>query len=150
MDKIQRLPSVKQVSIQPARSSYIPNAQSHATPRFFTPLIGREHEVQEACALLLRPDVRLLTLTGPGGVGKTRLAWKVAESLQSAFPGGSHFIYLDTITDPTLLLPALAEALGLRSATSDSYLEDLQTFLDSKHFLLILDNFEQISAAAPL
>ena len=82
MDKIQRLLFVKQGSIQldtPARSSNIPKVQSHATPRFFTPLIGREREVQGACTLLLRSDVRLLTLTGPGGVGKTRLAWKIAE-----------------------------------------------------------------------
>src|SRR5437870_3077567 len=81
-----------------------------------TPFIGREREVAQVAALLRDPAVRLLTLTGPGGTGKTRLAIQAAAALAAAFPDGIYFIPLALITDSRLVLLAVAEALGVREA----------------------------------
>jgi hypothetical protein len=78
-----------------------------------TPLIGREREIDALCALLQQPDVRLVTLTDPGEVGKMRLAIAVAERMQDAFPDGAVFVPLQALTDPDLALPTIARALGV-------------------------------------
>ncbi len=119
-------------------------------PLNLTPLIGREGEVKAAGTRLLRREVRLLTMTGPGGVGKTRLAFAVATDLQHAFVDGICFVALAPISDPDLVVPTIAQTLGLKEAGDGSLFERVRAFLREKRLLLVLDNFEQIVAGAPL
>ena len=114
-----------------------------------TPLIGREQEVQTICALLQRPEARLLTVTGSAGVGKTRLALQVAADLAETFADGAQFVSLAALNDPALVLPTLAQALGLRESGALPILTLLITALREQHLLLVLDNFEHVIAAAP-
>jgi DNA-binding winged helix-turn-helix (wHTH) protein len=114
-----------------------------------TSLIGREQQVAEATELLLRGDVRLLSFTGPGGAGKTRLAVAVANAIADRFPAGVQFVGLASITHPGLLATALADALEIQQAASRSVPQLIGDRLrNSGPFLLLLDNFEQILPAA--
>lgn len=115
-----------------------------------TPLIGREREVAEVCSLLQRPEVRLLTLVGTGGVGKTRLGLAAASTLRDAFVDGVYFVPLAPVTDTDRVLVAVAQMLGLRVVGNQSLLVQLQAALEDRHLLLLLDNFEQVLAAAPV
>ncbi len=117
-------------------------------PVQFTPFIGREQEVTAVCGLLLREDVRLMTLTGPGGTGKTRLGVQVAAELTDAFADGVFFVNLAPINDYTLVVPTIAETLGMRAGAGQSPLERLREDLRQKQMLLLLDNFEQVVSAA--
>jgi predicted ATPase len=121
----------------------------HNLPAQRTALFGREQVVATVCSLLRKPEVRLLTLTGPGGVGKTRLGLQIAAELREDFADGVYFVALAPITDFTLLIPAIATALGVNEGGQPLF-ETLKIALQDKHRLLLLDNFEQVVAAAPL
>ncbi len=119
-------------------------------PIQLTALLGREQEEAAVCHLLRHQEVRLLTLTGAGGIGKTRLALQVAADLLDDFADGVCFVSLAPISDPELVLPTLAQALDLKEVGEKSLLDLLQAFLRDKHLLLLLDNFEQVITASPL
>jgi predicted ATPase/DNA-binding XRE family transcriptional regulator len=122
--------------------------RSVSVPTPLTRLIGRETEVATLRALLRDDDVRLVTLTGPGGSGKTRLAIAVAVEMGDAFPDGVVFVDLSPLTDPDLVVPAIAAVLGVREVIGVPLLATLSTVLASKRRLLVLDNCERVLAAA--
>jgi non-specific serine/threonine protein kinase len=119
-------------------------------PLPLTSFVGREREVAAVCAALQQDGVRFLTLTGPGGVGKTRLALRVAEELVSDFPDGVWFVPLAPVRDPALVPSAIAGALGVREAADRPLVAALRTFLRDKQALLLLDNCEHLLEAALL
>jgi predicted ATPase/transcriptional regulator with XRE-family HTH domain len=118
-------------------------------PTSLTALIGREHEEGVIVHALTATDIRLLTLTGPAGIGKTRLAEQVALNMQGAFRDGVVFIPLTPVSDDTLVLSTVAQALGLREDPGASLFDTLRLGLAGQERLLVLDNFEHVVEAAP-
>jgi predicted ATPase/class 3 adenylate cyclase len=114
-----------------------------------TPFVGREREMAAVIGLLRNPQVRLVTLTGAGGTGKTRLSLQAAAELLDDFEHGVWFVELDTVSDPELVLPKIAAALKIRSGAEKGIEQALQEELHNKQLLLVLDNFEQVVGAAP-
>ena len=115
-----------------------------------TPLVGREQEVTAVQGLLRRSAVRLVTLTGAGGSGKTRLGLEVAARFVEDFQAGVCFVNLAPIGEPNLIASAIAATLGVGETAGQLLLETLKDYLREKHLLLLLDNFEQVIGAAPL
>ncbi len=122
-----------------------------ATPVPLTPLVGRQPAAAAIVDLLRGDDVRLVTLIGPGGVGKTRLALHVLieRDLVAAFADGTIFVSLASVTDPALVLPSIAQAIALRDSGDRSLPDRLRDVLRDRHLLLVLDNVEQVVGAAP-
>ena len=114
-----------------------------------TPLVGREREVGEIAERVHGEEARLLTLTGPGGTGKTRLALQAAADLLEEFADGVFFVALATVTNPDLVPSAIAEPLGVRESAEQPLVESLEAYLHEKELLLVLDNFEQVLELAP-
>lgn len=112
------------------------------------PFVGREREVDAVRQRLLQPAVRLVTLTGVGGTGKTRLALQVAADLFDTFRDGVWFVDLAPISDPNLVISTIATTLGVREVGGHSLLAGVQAYLRNKRLLLVLDNFEQVQASA--
>jgi class 3 adenylate cyclase/DNA-binding transcriptional regulator YiaG len=117
-------------------------------PVQLTPLIGREKEVAAVQKLLQREDVRLVTLTGPGGTGKTRLGLQVAAELSDLFADGVYFVNLTPLSDPTLIVSTIAQTLDLKEMGDQPLHDLLKGYLRDKQLLLLLDNFEQVASAA--
>jgi len=126
------------------------HARPHNLPRERDHLVGRDRELAQATQILGRDEVGLLTLTGPGGVGKTRLAIQVGADLLDQFAGGVFFVGLASARDPQLVASAIAQALGVREIGGQSLTETLQDHLRNRQILLVLDNFEQVLPAASL
>jgi predicted ATPase/class 3 adenylate cyclase len=125
------------------------DAYHHNLPAQATPLVGREAEAQAVVDLLQRATIRLLTLTGPGGIGKTRLALQVAAELLDAYPDGVWFVDLSPVRDPKLVLPTIAKVFEIADAGEKPLAERLAAYLRPRRALLLLDNVEQVADAAP-
>jgi transcriptional regulator with XRE-family HTH domain len=119
-----------------------------ALPELPTPLVGRERELEEIKAFIHRPEVRLLTLTGTGGVGKTRLALEAARDAGELFPDGVTFVALAPLNNAELVVPSVVRSFGLREAAGQGPREALRAYLRAKRLLLTLDNFEHLLEAA--
>ena len=117
-------------------------------PHTLAPLVGRHRERQAVSDFLRNPDIRLLVLTGPGGVGKTRLAQSVIETVADAFPGGSLFVDLSPLSGADQVLVAIANALGIRDSADVPVLNLINAALRSRRLLLVIDNFEHVADAA--
>lgn len=122
---------------------------SNNLPIQATPYMAREHETDTVRRKLLNPDIHLLTLTGPGGIGKTRLGLQVAAEMLDDFADGVFFVPLASVNDSALVVSTIAQVLNVREAGGISLMEMLQNHLSKKHLLLFLDNFEQVISAAP-
>jgi predicted ATPase len=139
----ERFAAARTPAAAPAPSQ--PGARGpHPLPVSVTSLVGREQDIDEAAQLVERPDVRLVTLTGPGGVGKTRLAEAVGERLRDQFDAGTVFVPLAAVTRPESVLDGIGRAVGADLASTGSPLQALAETLSDGAWLLILDNLEQV------
>jgi predicted ATPase/transcriptional regulator with XRE-family HTH domain len=160
---VPRIPSSSATALQFAP---LPDQPAHNVPALLTQLVGRDEELSELIALLSQPDIRLVTLTGPGGVGKTSLALALAAALvegapslasqqhyqpsQARFQDGVWFIDLAPLRDPALVVPTIGRTLGILETADTSVEARLKSFLRAKQLLLVLDNFEHLLDVAPM
>jgi class 3 adenylate cyclase len=151
---LQRACHLYQLVIAGLQDSFLPLKTLDLFPNNLpvqpNPLVGREQEMATVQRLLRRHDVRLLTLTGPGGIGKTRLALQVAADLSDLFSDGVYFVNLAPISDPVLVGPTIAQTLALKETREQPLFDLLKTSLREKQLVLLLDNFEQVVSAASL
>jgi predicted ATPase len=151
-DDLAVLLSERFAAARPAAAGAVPSSAGSRGPRplpvSVTSLVGREQDIEEVAVLVSRPEVRLVTLTGPGGIGKTRLAVAVGERLRDHFDAGTAFVPLDAITRSELVLAAVGRAAGVELAGADSPLQALAEIFGDDRWLLILDNLEQVVNAA--
>jgi predicted ATPase len=156
-DDLATLLSERFAATRPAAAAAAPPPPRSPTPRDRRPrplpvattsLVGREQAIDEIAGLLARPEVRLVTLTGPGGVGKTRLAVAAAHRLRGRFGAGAVFVPLAGVTRPELVVAGVGRAVGVDLAGTDSPLEALVEQLGDGRWLLLLDNLEQVLDAA--
>ncbi len=128
----------------------IPPTPDSRLPVPYTSTIGRETELAEVRALLARGEHRVISLVGPGGIGKSRLAVEIARAVEDLYPDGRYFLPLEGVFEPGLLLPTIAYVLGIRDNGEAALEERIARALAGRRVLLVLDNFEQIVEAAPL
>jgi predicted ATPase/DNA-binding XRE family transcriptional regulator len=143
-------PAERDSFVQWARSSWASREAAARLPVPATRFIGRTHDIEQVEMLLADDRVRLVTLTGPGGVGKSRLALQVATNLREAFAQGVRFVSLDAIPNGEPVAPTLAQALSLPTGSNQLPVAELIKYFQDKHILLILDNFETVVPDAPL
>ncbi len=147
--EVELLYDVNQLNVD---SQGTPQAKKpkHNLPSQPTPFIGRATQIAAIKELLLRPDVRLATLTGPGGTGKTRLALQTASELTDRFTDGVYFVDLAPIREPEAVFAAIARTVGLRETSDRPLIDEIKAQLRARTMLLLLDNFEQVTSAAPM
>lgn len=137
------------LSMQPVQQPKAEITPAYSIPAIPNPIVGREKSIAEVTSWLKHPDIRLVTLTGPGGIGKSRLGIEVARRLQNTWPDGAAFVSLAPVRDHTHVPEAISFALGIK-ISGGNVLEGLKLFLQGKKFLLVLDNFEQVIDAASI
>ena len=125
------------------------DVQLNNLPTQLTPFIGREREIAAVLGLLRMPEVHLVTLTGPGGIGKTRLSLQIAADLLDEYRDGVWFVELASVTDPELVLPTIASTFKVKESAETTIEQALHDHLRKRELLLVLDNFEQVVSAAP-
>jgi hypothetical protein len=138
------------VDPEPPRPAAMARFSSRDLPTPLTSLVGRDAEVAAASTLLTNDRVRLLTLTGPGGVGKTRLSIQIGAAVAAAFPDGVVFVPLAPIVASELVFPTMARALGIRDSGGRPLFEAVADLLQQRRLLVILDNMEHLQEASPL
>src|ERR671933_673872 len=153
LSRVMGLSAEQRSALVAAARPTLPNGDAPARPLFLLPvpptaLIGRAQEVAYGLGLLGERGVRLLTVTGPGGAGKTRLALQIAHDLRDHIADGLAWIDLTAIRDPALVPQVVAQTLGLPEDVGHAFLEQVRAFLQEKQFLLLFDNFEQVRNAA--
>ncbi|HEY1351253.1 MAG TPA: tetratricopeptide repeat protein [Ktedonobacteraceae bacterium] len=139
---------------EPEKPQVPPGQQEMAplwnVPCSFPPCLGRAQEIAEICALLERSDLRLLSVLGPGGIGKTRIVEEVAQQVRGRFAAGVCFVALRAVGDASLVLPTLAQELHIQESGNETLLARVNSALQGRPLLLILDGFERVGEAAPL
>jgi predicted ATPase/class 3 adenylate cyclase len=125
------------------------DTQLNNLPAQLTPFVGREREITAVLGLMRNPDIRLVTLTGAGGTGKTRLSIQVAAELLDEYEQGVWFVELASISNPELVLPTIASTLKVKESAGTSIEQSLHEYLSKRNILLVIDNFEQVVSAAP-
>jgi predicted ATPase/class 3 adenylate cyclase len=151
---LQHPESITQLTLAELPSDFPPlktlDRRTHNLPIQPTLLLGREKQEAALSGFLRRGDARLVTVTGAGGIGKTRLALQVAAEVLEDFPDGVWLVRLSRLTDPELVLPTIAQTIGVKEAPGQPIVQTLGEYLHAKQLLLLLDNFEQIVSAAPV